>query len=331
MKFRRIEAGSYYTYLPEGCRICRKGAKLTLFLTGKCHSHCFYCPVSFERRNKDSIYANERAVESIDDFIEEVELMSAEGVAITGGEPLLKIERVRKFIDVSKKLDLHIHIYTSIPADERILRKLSGVDEVRFHPPELRGIEKYKKSILTAKKLGMDAGFEIPAVKYEPEIVRIVNECDAFLNVNQLEVSETNYRILMKMGYRIVDYYVESDKVVKQYERARKFHYCSAKFKDSAQFRRRLIRMAMNHPEFYKVTRDGTIICCLIEGSNRLEVAEEILKNHGFDYVRVDEGFETDIEVVEKIGELLKAEGFRLKLIERYPTSRRIVLEVQEI
>ncbi|MEM4616499.1 MAG: radical SAM protein, partial [Archaeoglobaceae archaeon] len=189
---KRIEAGSYYSYLPEGCKLCRRGAKLVLFITGLCNNSCFYCPISKEKKGKDVIFANEREVRSFDDFIAEVELMSAEGVAITGGEPLLKLERVLEFTRLSNKLGLHVHLYTSIPANERVLKRLK-VDEIRFHPPELSNPEFYEESIKIAKKIGIDAGFEIPAIKFEPKIVEIANRNDAFLNLNQLEASETNW------------------------------------------------------------------------------------------------------------------------------------------
>ena len=325
---KRIEAGSYYSYLPEGCRICRRGAKLVLFVTGLCNSKCFYCPISAEKAGKDVVFANEREVKTKDDFIDEANLMNAEGVAITGGEPLLKLERIIEFLKISSKMGLHSHLYTSLPAKENVLKKLSEyLDEIRFHPPELKNVEAYKEPILIAKKLGIEAGFEIPAIRYEPKIVEIANELDVFLNLNQLEVSETNFRAIVDRGYDVKDYYVECEDVVKKYETARKFHYCSARFKDIAQFRRRLIRMAMNYPEFYKVTRDGTLICCLIEGED-FEKAEKILKEYGYDYTKVEDGIETDIDITNTICENLKAEGFRLKIIERYPTSKRIVIEV---
>ncbi len=325
----RIEAGSYYTYMPEGCRLCRRGAKLVLFITGICRNTCFYCPISEEKRGKDVIYANERPVKSVEDFVAEVEAMSAEGVAITGGEPLLKLERVAKFLSIAKKLDLHVHLYTSVAADRETLERLEGLDEIRFHPPELRSVEAYAEAIRRAMELGIEAGFEIPAVEFNPKIVEIANELDAFLNVNQLEVSETNYREIAKRGFRIVDYYAECEDIVKKYEAARKFHYCSARFKDIAQFRRRLIRMAMNLPEFYEVTRDGTVICCRIEGD--LDRAEEILAAMGFDYARFDDCIETSPEVAEKIGEVLKAAGLRVSLVERYPTYNRTVIEVLQV
>ena len=323
---RRIEAGSYYSYLPEGCKLCRRGSKLALFITGMCKNSCFYCPVSRQKFGKDVVFANEREVKSKEDFIEEIEAMSAEGVAITGGEPMLRLNRLIEFVKLSKALDLHVHIYTSIPVKRKLLEKIK-VDEIRFHPPELKGVEKYADSIKDAKKIGIDAGFEIPAFSYEEKIVTIVNELDAFLNVNQLDATEANWLALEKRGFQIRDYYVETDEIVKLYEKANKFHYCTARFKDSAQFRRRLIRMAMNLPDFYLVTRDGTVLCTRIEGD--LEKAEKILRMEGIEYQRFEDCIEASPEIAEgKLKEVLKVEGLKLALVERYPTVNRTIIEL---
>ncbi|RLI83369.1 radical SAM protein [Archaeoglobales archaeon] len=326
---RRIEAGSYYTYLTEGCRLCRRGSKLVLFITGLCRENCFYCPISFERKGKDVIYANERRVKRIEDFYTELEMMDAEGVAITGGEPLLKLGRLVEYLRISKKIDLHVHIYTSIPANERLLSKIKIVDEIRFHPPELRNPERYYEPIKTAKRFGIEVGIEIPAIKFEEKIVEIVNELDVFLNVNQLEASESNWSELVKRGFQIKDYFVENPDVIKMYERANKFHYCSARFKDVAQFRRRLLRMAMNQPEFYKVTRDGTIVCCRIEGN--LDEAEKILQRRGYNYSRFEDCIETSPELNRNVREDLKSKGLKLSIVERYPTANRTIIELTEI
>uniref|UniRef100_A0A7J2THK8 Radical SAM protein n=1 Tax=Archaeoglobus fulgidus TaxID=2234 RepID=A0A7J2THK8_ARCFL len=320
-----IEAGSYYSYLPEGCRLCRKGSKLVLFITGICNNSCFYCPVSRNRLGKDVIFANEREVKRKEDFIAEVEAMDAEGVGITGGEPMFRLERLIEFVNLSKALDLHVHVYTSVPVREDVLRKIK-VDEIRFHPPELKEVEKYAEPIKDAKKLGIDAGFEIPAFFFEEKIVEIANELDAFLNLNQLEASETNWLELERRGFLIRDYYVEVDEIVRLYERVNKFHYCSARFKDSVQFRRRLIRMAKKLPDFYLKTDDGTVLCLRIEGD--LEKAERLLRSEGIEFQRFEDCIETSPRIRKKLKDLLKAEGLRLALVERYPTFDRTVVEL---
>ncbi|HIP25893.1 MAG TPA: radical SAM protein [Archaeoglobus profundus] len=333
-KFKRIEAGSYYSYLTEGCKLCRRGAKLVMFITGLCPHSCYYCPISDERRGKDVIFANEREVKTIKDVIDELELMNAEGVAITGGEPLVKLNRVLEYTNFFSRRGLHIHLYTSIPANDKILRKLAeaGLDEIRFHPIDLKDPDRFEEPIKIAKKFGIEAGFEIPALRYSKEVVDVVNKCDAFLNVNELEFSSTNYEELIKRGYEPNDYYGEkkSDKIARMYSKVvKKFHYCTARFKDKAQMRRRFIRMAMNHPEFYQVSRDGTLICGYIEGTKeKIEKIKQFLISKGQDFVEVDGGLETSVEFVEKWKEFLKAEGLKISIIERFPTSKRTIVEV---
>ncbi len=331
-RFRRIEAGSYYSYLSEGCRLCRRGAKLVLFVTGVCNNNCFYCPISEERRGRDVVFANEREVRRPEDVLEEAEMMDALGVAITGGEPLLKLDRVLEFLRLLK--DLHSHLYTSVPAKEGVIKRLAdaGLDEIRFHPPELRGIWRYKESVRISKRLGLEVGIEIPALDFKDEIVTFVNELDVFLNLNELEFSSTNYDELVKRGFEPNEHYGAkgSDEIARRYaDVVKKFHYCTARFKDKAQLRRRLLRMAMKMPDFYEVTREGTVICGFIEGDkDKIEMVKKILISEGQEFVEVNGGIETSPEFVEKWGETLKSEGLRVSIIERYPTSKRIIIEV---
>lgn len=333
-KFKRIEAGSFYSYLSEGCRICRRGAKMVLFVTGLCNNSCFYCPISEEKKGNDVVFANEREVKKIEDALEEAEAMSAEGIALTGGEPLLKLERVVEFLKVFK--DLHSHLYTSLPVKYNVLSKLKNLDEIRFHPPELRNVKDYEESVKIAKRLGMEVGFEIPSISVSKEIIEIVNKYDIFLNLNELEFSSTNYENLVKRGFKPNDHYGCSncDEIIRAYaESVKKFHYCSARFKDRAQLRRRLIRMAKNLPDFYIITREGTVICGYIEGN--IEKVKKFLRckglKEGVDYVFVNGGVEVSVEFVERYVDDLKKLGTNVFIIERYPTSKRIVVEVNPL
>jgi len=334
------EAGSFYTYLPEGCQICGEGGKLVLFLTGECVHSCFYCPISEERRGKDVIFANERPVKSERDIIEEIELMDADGASITGGEPLSKPARLIEYLKLLKEFDLHIHLYTSIPASWKTIEKLSPyLDEIRFHPVNLENPEKFIDAIRYSKEMGMDAGFEIPALYFRPDIVEIANNLDCFLNLNELEFSQTNYENLVKRGYEVDDFYgaIGSREIAERYATSvEKFHYCTARFKDSVQLRRRLLRMAYNHPEFYTITEDGTIMCGLIEGGReKIQKAIEFLDMVGEDYRFIQNAevsaIETSVETVRKWGDRFKGDALQVSIIERYPTYKRIIVEVEPL
>ena len=83
--------------LSEGCKLCYQGAKLVLFISGLCDRTCWYCPLSEERKDVDVIFANDQKVTTPEEAIEEAEIMDALGTGVTGGEPLLVIERVVEF------------------------------------------------------------------------------------------------------------------------------------------------------------------------------------------------------------------------------------------
>lgn len=329
----RIEAGSYYTYLSEGCKLCRRGAKLVLFVTGLCPNSCFYCPISEERRGKDVTFANERRVISPEDVVEEAEIMSAEGASITGGEPFFTLKKTVEFAKILKSMDLHVHLYTSLP-DENAVKKISPyIDEIRFHT--VKPLKLYREPVKTAKKLGLETGIEVPAVKFDRNLADFVNEQDLFMNLNELELSATNYRKLVNMGFEPGEFFEVKgcDRIAKNYLReVEKFHYCTVAFKDRAQTRRRFIRMAMNNPDFYLVTRDGTLVCGRVECSREeLEVLLKILDEIGEKYEIFENGTQVEVEFSAEIAEILsedlKAEGFSVCIVERYPTADRLVVE----
>ena len=80
--------------LAKGCVLCYQGAKMVLFVTGRCHRSCWYCPLSEERKGKDMVFANEHPIEIPAQAVEMAERMSALGTGVTGGEPLLCLDRV---------------------------------------------------------------------------------------------------------------------------------------------------------------------------------------------------------------------------------------------
>src|SRR3989344_940505 len=126
--------------LCEGCKLCVKGKKLVLFISGVCPRNCWYCPVSDSKFQSDNIYANETEIHSVEEVIKEAKLCSSNGCGITGGDPLTRIDRTCEYITGLKKefgKRFHIHLYTSLVlVNEKNLKNLydAGLDEIRFHP-----------------------------------------------------------------------------------------------------------------------------------------------------------------------------------------------------
>ncbi|MFC1705104.1 radical SAM protein, partial [Nanoarchaeota archaeon] len=205
-----IQKTPYFSYttgkLPRGCQLCVQGSKLVLFVTGMCSMKCYYCPISDMKRNKDDTWANEWKIEKIDDIITEAKLCSAKGAGLTGGDPILKLDRTIKLIKLLKKKfgrEFHIHLYTPTKLiTEEKLKKLNkaGLDEIRFHP-DIENNKEWNR-IELAKKLHWSVGVEIPVIpgkaKETKQLIDYLSTINInFLNLNELEISDTKLKLVM--------------------------------------------------------------------------------------------------------------------------------------
>jgi len=272
----------YYSYqhndLPKGCQQCVKGEKLVLFVTGQCNNNCYYCPLSEKKKNKDVVWANEWRVRGKDDVLEEAALCSSKGAGITGGDPLFKLERTIRYIEILKKKfgkKFHIHLYTPLALVTRIkLQKLynAGLDEIRFHP-DVDSPKQWKK-IIIAKQFGWDVGIEVPAIPHKrkelKQLINFAKENVDFININELEMSDNNacqlsnfkYKPKDKLSYGVKGSEALAKSVLKSLRKSNiNAHYCTAKLKDAVQLRNRIKRRAKSIAhKFDKITEDGTLM-----------------------------------------------------------------------
>jgi pyruvate formate-lyase activating enzyme-like uncharacterized protein len=332
-------SGSFFNFLPEGCRLCYKGAKMVLFVTGICGKDCYYCPVSNERREKDIIFANERRVNRDEDLIEEAISMDALGTGITGGEPLLRLDRVIHYIKLLKYKfgrSHHIHLYTALAPNKGVLESLkkAGLDEIRFHPPQnlLPGIDRthYRVSLTQAYELGLSVGIEVPSIACDHGgVISLLKEIDGFLNLNELEFSETNFSQLKKRGYVIVNDTSSAaigSREVAEALNYNKLHFCSSRFKDAVQLRERFRRIAKRSARYFdEITDDGTLVYGVIEGSCAGLLKEAGVQDEMY-YVR-DGTVEIAWWIAEKLAGELKEIGCKVSVIERYPMKNGMIAE----
>jgi len=210
-----MEKTPYYSYrigkLAKGCNECVKGNKSVYFITGLCSSDCFFCPISDEKKNKDVIYINEWPTKKTRDISREIELCSSTGVGMTGGDPLLCMDRTVKAIRLlKKKIDFHIHLYTPLDhVDRKKLARLAaaGLDEIRFHPDI--DDDRLWERLELAREFDWDVGIEIPVIPGKLRETKrlldfIAGKVD-FLNLNELEFSDTNYNRILEHGFKAKD------------------------------------------------------------------------------------------------------------------------------
>ncbi len=346
-KIYKMPKKSFYTKkIAKGCKICQKGAKLVLLITGLCPSKCFYCPLSEKKKGKDVIYANEKLVEKKEDIIEEAELINAEGAGITGGDPLIVLD---KTIDAIKMLkdyfgsEFHIHLYTSMFDVEKVKEvEKSGLDEIRFHPSIAywRNIDKTNLGEVI-KNCGIDKGIEIPLIPHlKDDTFKLIEDLEKyeidFINLNELEFSVTNVEELSKYGYVTKNDISSAVKGSEEmaYELIEKdfpipLHYCSSSFKDAIQLRRRIQRRARNVAKIYEIiTDDGTLLKgVVIADKNKVD---EIREKFEIDEKLIiwDEEkrrIETSPFILEEIADYLP---YKCYIVEEYPTADRLEVEV---
>lgn len=356
-------AGSFIQgNLPTGCALCEAGTKLVLFVTGVCHYKCFYCPISEEKRMSRLAWANERKLDTSDEaaalagLAAEVRSIGAKGTGITGGDPLYDVERTLAYIRFLKAefgQKHHIHLYTQIPFDIKHLASLqeAGLDELRFHPPDETWPNpddhpQYTRLWLAAREMekqGLwDVGFEIPCIPGSHEqmsglVAWLDKHGFKFLNVNEMEFSETNYEALLARGYRIKDTEtsraMDSEEVAREVMRRHKdakttIHFCSSPFKDRVQLRQRLTRQAQREAKPYDVaTEDGTLMRGVIECPDPAAMEAEILAAFGFqrDLIEVGQG---RVFVAPWLLEQFADEcPYPAYVTEIYPTATRLEVE----
>jgi len=332
--------------------MCEKGAKLVLLVTGKCPRRCCYCPLSAEKRGKDFFFANEKRVVSADEVLREAELMDALGTGITGGDPLAAVDRTVECIAALKSRfggGHHIHLYTSTTDSAKIARVAkAGLDEIRFHPP-MNAWHRLDKSpfpgaIKKAKASGLDVGLEIPVIPARrTDLVSAIAFADKleldFVNLNELEFSETNWRVLRSLGFDTKKEDETSSGVAGSEELALELlgldsdvslHYCSSAFKDGIQLRRRITRRAKNVRKPHEfLTKDGTFIKGVVETRDPGRTASDISREFGIPRRLLwidDEKRRLEVApwLLEEIAPELNMPSY---IVEEYPTADRLEVE----
>jgi uncharacterized protein len=341
MKLNKTKYDSYcINGIAEGCKYCVRGEKLVLFVSGKCSRQCWYCSLSNKRKNKDLIFANEREIKTPEEAIEEVNESRATSAGITGGDPLLHFDRTIKFASELKKKfgkKFHIHIYlpTKLVTKEKLETLKTCVDEVRFHPEFLitqnNVAEDIKKIELASKIFGKkNTGIELPMIPDGKEeildFISGVEDYVSFVNLNEFELSETNFDRITKEyeleeGGYVAKGSIEAGKwILKELEQKKsklKAHLCTAELKNCSQFANRLKRHTIL--PYGKKTDEGMVIYLIVNKKLNLK---------GTFY---DEKKKRTILSESVARKLLKEGKEKVIRVEEFPTYDRIETEEEVI
>jgi len=347
----------YTAPLSPACKMCAQGSKMVVLITGLCPSNCFYCPLSERKIGKDKIFADEWELENEEDtdkLIKEAELIKATGAGITGGDPLVVWKRTKKYIEILKNnfgSKFHIHLYTSGLKNIEYVDDLvsAGLDEIRFHPPPTDWKNMGKSPLKDISRNDVDVAIEIPVIPgMEKDIFSLIlwaNEADIkWINLNELEFSETNADKLKEMGFTVKDDISAAVKgsqetairvieLIKNLEIG--VHYCSSSFKDGIQLRNRIKRRAKSIAKEYEIiTEQGTILKGIVVSLDKALGQLQTILVEEFDivekYIFVNKEknrIEMPLFLLEKIAPNLKKYHIQSYMVEEYPTADALEVE----
>ena len=323
--------GCWVGDLLEGCRLCMEGLKTVVFVTGVCPERCYYCPLSRLRKGLNIIYVNEVRAEDISDIIAESIISGSRGAGITGGDPIARLERTINIIRGLKEFfgnNYHIHLYTSgILLSRDGLRALikAGLDELRIH---ITGEHSWR-ALKIASGEEIATAIENPVIPNSGDFLKslvrkALNLGVRFINLNELEFSESNYEALIMRGFRpssrdgvAAEGSMETAIKLMNWVIREGFeisvHFCPAIYKDRYQFRRRMLRRGLRTRQFYEEIDDGLarwaeVSQCLNPGLKELILSGLAVLRDG------------KVIINPSMARKLRCKGF---VVEAYPTNPR--------
>ncbi|MFW9823408.1 MAG: radical SAM protein [Candidatus Thorarchaeota archaeon] len=357
--------------IPKGCKLCLKGLKTVFFINGVCQKpdHCsWYCPISSERKEKDSSFANEIMINSKEELLEEINKVEAHGISITGGEPLSEMNYNKtieyiKYIKTQKGKKFHIHLYTNgVNFNENMAEELllAGLDEIRFHPDK-----EHWMSIKIAIDKGLIAGAEIPVIPNRDsienlkELIIYLDRIKAyFVNLNEFEYCFPNSESLKERGFylekgsiaSVVNSRQTAFELIKDLGKkiSLKIHFCSITAKDYYQLKRRYLRRAKNiRLPFEVITEEGLLVYGQLEGKKEdldrfyLKLISEMnidksLLHYSEDnlklpfYIAIDNKFLSVLENSQLDGYIIEMTPFRIKEYQQITEKTPIKLYKKE-
>ena len=196
--------------LSPGCQTCANGGWSCLFINGRCNASCFYCPTSQD--DTGDPLTNGISFAAPEDYAEYIALFGFTGASISGGEPLLTLDRTLAYIDALRRRcgdAVHIWMYTNGALLTREIAgelRSAGLGEIRF---DIGATDYNLTKLHLAVGIIPTVTVEIPTVPEEELLLRSkLAEMAAagvqHLNLHQLRLTPYNSRHLAKRAYTFV-------------------------------------------------------------------------------------------------------------------------------
>ncbi len=196
--------------ISPGCRHCGEGEWSCLFINNVCNAKCFYCPSAQDEESVPT--TSSLTFENPDEYIAYLKKFGYKGVSISGGEPLLTLDKTLSFIrKVRQELgkDIYIWMYTNgILAEEEkfIALRDAGLNEVRFDISATGySLSNLKKAVGIIENITV----EIPAIPEDYDrmktlMVEMKQAGVNYLSLHQIRLTDFNFPKLKKRNYTML-------------------------------------------------------------------------------------------------------------------------------
>ncbi|MGA1863918.1 MAG: radical SAM protein, partial [bacterium] len=292
----------HFMELSPGCRLCGEGSWSCLFINSTCNAGCFYCPASQKVKGEPS--TNTLVFTRPEDYIEYLRYFRFRGASISGGEPLMTLERTMSFITKIKRQlgdSLYLWLYTNgILLTESIIGRLkdAGLDEIRF---DLSAVNYNLDKLKLALGQIPNVTVEIPAIPEDETILqKLVFKLEgagvSYLNLHKIRCTVYNFPKIVRRRYTLLHgekvTVLESElaalrilKFVIDNQLALPVNYCSFDYKNNFQSlaaRKRTAKLMVKPHE--DITRASFIRSISIKVEReKVNSVTESLKGQGLD------------------------------------------------
>ena len=193
--------------LSPGCRACLEGNWSCLFITGNCNCRCFYCPTAQDVGGAPG--TNNLDFAKVDDYVDYLARFGFTGASISGGEPLLVMEKSLKYLRAIRRRlgdGVHLWLYSNATLLTRdIAQRLrdAGLDEIRV---DIGATDYSLDQLRLAVGIIPHITVEIPAipeeaVRLQQKLSEMAESGVNYLNLHQLRLTNHNYLHLAGRGY----------------------------------------------------------------------------------------------------------------------------------
>ncbi len=201
------ETKPFLNALSPGCRACGEGTWNCLFVNGICNARCFYCPAAQQDVGEPT--SNTVAYPTPDDYLHYVRRFDVRGVSLSGGEPLLTLDRTLRYLRAVRPVlgsGGYLWLYTNGRlATDDVLAQLAdtGLDEIRF---DLSATRYDTRPLARAARRIPAVTVEVPAIpehvgRLRERLPALVDAGVRYLNLHELRATAHNLPRLRRRGY----------------------------------------------------------------------------------------------------------------------------------